>query len=126
MSETSARTQVRRFETREQRHGREETRWYCICPVPDDLAHRSRWPQLKAIGIAISNTQRDGKDGNEVRYYILSKYLSGRRFAETVCSHWVIENRLHWQLDVTFQEDQSRIGMRMRTSASCNARRWPC
>ena len=23
--------------------------------------------------------------------------------------HWAIENRLHWQLDVTFQEDQSRI-----------------
>jgi predicted transposase YbfD/YdcC len=45
----------------------------------------------------------------EVRYYILSRYVSAPRFAEAVRSHWSIENRLHWQLDVTFQEDQCRI-----------------
>jgi len=104
-----ARTKMRRHETEEKGHGREENRWYHLCPVPDDLPDRHRWPKLKAIGIAISNTQRDGKDCNEVRYYILSRYISGRRFAEAVRSHWSIENRLHWQLDVTFQEDQCRI-----------------
>ncbi len=104
-----ARGKVRRYETKEKGHGRKEIRWYFICGVPDDLPDRSRWPKLKAIGIVISNTQRDGKDCGQVRYYILSKYLSGRRFAESVRSHWAIENRLHWQLDVTFQEDQSRI-----------------
>ncbi len=90
-----ARTPVRRHESTEKGHGREETRWYYICPVPDNLPDGSRWTKLKAIGIAVSNTQRDGKDCNEVRYYILSKYLSGRRFAEAVRSHWGIENRLH-------------------------------
>jgi predicted transposase YbfD/YdcC len=104
-----ARVKVRRHETEEKGHGREENRWYYLCPVPDDLPDRSRWPKLKAIGIVISNTQRDGKDCNEIRYYILSRYISGRRFAEAVRSHWSIENRLHWQLDVTFQEDQCRI-----------------
>ena len=104
-----ARVQSRPFETAEKGHGREEARWYHICPVPDDLPDRERWPKLKAVGIAISNTQRNGKDCNEVRYYILSKYLSGRRFAEGVRSHWGIENSLHWQLDVTFAEAQSRI-----------------
>jgi predicted transposase YbfD/YdcC len=104
-----ARTKVRRFETAEKGHDRETIRYYFLCPVPDDLPDRSRWAKLRAIGIAISNTQRDGKDCNEVRYYILSKYLSGRRFAEAVRDHWAIENRLHWQLDVTFQEDQCRI-----------------
>jgi predicted transposase YbfD/YdcC len=44
-----------------------------------------------------------------MRYYILSKKLSARRFAVAVRSHWSIENQLHWQLDVTFQEDQSRV-----------------
>ena len=58
---------------------------------------------------SLSNTQRGGKDCYEVRYYILSRYLSGRRFAEAVRKHWGIENQLHWQLDVTFQEDQCRI-----------------
>jgi predicted transposase YbfD/YdcC len=59
--------------------------------------------------MARNNTQRDGKDCTEIRYYILSKYLSGRRFAGAVRDHWSIENRLHWQLDVTFQEDQCRL-----------------
>ena len=37
-------------------------RYYSICPVPEDLPDRSRWADLKAIGIAISDTQRDGKE----------------------------------------------------------------
>jgi predicted transposase YbfD/YdcC len=104
-----ARTQVRRYETMEKGHGREETRSYLVCPVPENLPDRDRWFSLKAIGVAISTVQRDGKECNEMRCYILSKYLSGRRFAEAVRGHWGIENRLHWQLDVTFQEDQCRI-----------------
>jgi predicted transposase YbfD/YdcC len=104
-----ARTKVRRYMTEEKGHGRKESRYYLICPVPDDLPDRSRWAKLRAIGIAMSNTQRDGKDCTESRYYILSKYLSGRRFAGAVRDHWSIENRLHWQLDVTFQEDQCRL-----------------
>jgi len=102
-------TKSRRYETTERLHGRETSRWYYICPAPEDLPDRGRWPGLKAIGVAISHTKRDGKDCYETRYYILSKYLSGQRFAEAVRSHWAIENRLHWQLDVTFGEDQSRI-----------------
>jgi predicted transposase YbfD/YdcC len=104
-----ARMKVRRFETHEKGHGREEHRYYTVCPVPEDLPDGSRWAKLKAIGMAVSETQRDGKICNEVRYYILSKYLSGRGFAEAVRDHWGIENRLHWQLDVTFQEDQCRV-----------------
>jgi predicted transposase YbfD/YdcC len=104
-----ARTQVRRYQTHEKGHGREETRYYYLCPVPKGLPDRSRWTRLKAIGITVNITQRDGKESVEVRYYILSKYLSGKRFAEAVRGHWGIENNLHWQLDVTFQEDQCRI-----------------
>jgi predicted transposase YbfD/YdcC len=104
-----ARTKVRRHETEEQGHDREEYRYYYICPVPDDLPDRARWPHLRAIGVVFSHTQRGDKQSCEARYYILSKYLSGQRFAEAVRGHWGIENRLHWQLDVTFQEDQCRI-----------------
>ena len=57
-----ARVSVRRHETKEKGHGRQETRYYFICPVPEDLPDRSRWVGLKAIGIVISSTQRDGKD----------------------------------------------------------------
>jgi predicted transposase YbfD/YdcC len=104
-----ARVMVSRHETRGRGHGRQEHRSYFVCAAPDDLPDRARWPKLAAIGVAISDTVRGGKSCGEVRYYILSKRLSGRRFGAAVRAHWSIENRLHWQLDVTFQEDQCRV-----------------
>ena len=97
------------YQTEETGHGREETRYYHLCRVPANLADAARWPGLKAIGMVISITMRDGKECTDVRYYILSKYLSARQFAGAVRGHWGIENCLHWQLDVTFQEDLCRI-----------------
>jgi predicted transposase YbfD/YdcC len=104
-----ARTKVSCHYTRDQGHGREEARTYYVCEAPRDLPDQRRWPELAAIGCAISDTIRGGKHCRQTRYYILSKKLSGRRFAAAVRSHWSIENQLHWQLDVTFQEDQSRL-----------------
>ena len=104
-----ARVNVRRQETYEHAHGRDEMRFYYLCPVPDDLQSQERWHKLRAIGMTVNNTVRDGKECIEARYYILSRFVSGQRFAEAVRTHWAIENRLHWQLDVTFQEDQSRL-----------------
>ena len=104
-----ARVTVRRHETREREHGQDTVRLYLICPVPDDLPDKARWPHLRAIGMAITATTRDGKESSEIRYFIVSKFLSAIRFANAVRGHWSIENKLHWQLDVTFQEDKSRI-----------------
>lgn len=109
VSDDFSRTKVRRHRTHEKAHGRDETREYYICPVPADLPTKERWAKLKAIGLVISEVVRDGKEQTEFRYYILSKQLSAKRFANAVRSHWSIENQLHWQLDVTFQEDHSRI-----------------
>jgi predicted transposase YbfD/YdcC len=109
LADDFARTPARRHETFDRGHGRDEERFYFICPVPDGLPDRERWAGLKAIGMTIGATRREGGACIEARYYILSEYLSGRRFAEAVRGHWSIENRLHWQLDVTFGEDQCRI-----------------
>lgn len=97
------------YQTSEQAHGRETEREYFVCPVPDDLPDAFRWPKLKAIGMTVNRTLRDGKETIEGRYYIVSKKLTAKQFAKTVRRHWSIENSLHWQLDVTFGEDQCRI-----------------
>ena len=66
------------------------------------------WPDVKAIGYAIRlTTHDDGRESCEARYYISTRYLSGKRFSEAVRGHWSIES-MHWVLDVNFREDDSR------------------
>lgn len=109
LSDDFARVRVSRRQTSERGHGREETRSYYVCQAPADMPDRKRWKNLTAIGIAINDTLEDSKWRSDVRFYILSRKLSAKKFGEAVRGHWSIENRLHWQLDVTFGEDQSRI-----------------
>jgi predicted transposase YbfD/YdcC len=101
--------QVRQTATHEKGHGREEDRYYFLCPLPENISDAPRWKQLRAIGLAVNITQRGGKEHTEMHYDILSRYVAVKRFAEAVRGHWGIENSLHWQLDVTFGEDQCRV-----------------
>jgi predicted transposase YbfD/YdcC len=98
----------RRFETSDTGHGRLDERSYYLTRIPLDFAVKEEWPSVKAIGYSVRITQHgDGRETDEVRYYILSRYLSGKRFSEAVRGHWGIE-AMHWVLDVNFREDDSR------------------
>jgi predicted transposase YbfD/YdcC len=100
----------RRHETHDKDHGRVDDRYYYLAKLPEDFPLKEKWPGLKAIGMAVRVTEyKDGRASDDVRYYITSRYTSGQRFAQAVRGHWGVENALHWQLDVTFQEDQCRI-----------------
>jgi len=91
-------------------HGRVETR---KCTVIKDLGHvtqKQEWPKLTTL-IRIESERffkASGKTETEKRYYISSKNESAAYFQQNVRSHWGIENKLHWMLDVVFHEDQSR------------------
>ena len=103
----------RSYETNEHGHGRRDERSYFVPEVPSDFVAKQEWPWIKAIGTAVRiTTHADGSQSDEVRYYMLSRFLSGKRFAEAVRSHWSIES-MHWVLDVTFREDESRTRERV-------------
>lgn len=103
----------RQHQTTDNGHGRLDERHYVLAKLPGDFPGKDQWPGLKAIGMAVRTTQRpDGTRTGDVRYFISSAFLSGKRFAEAVRGHWAIENSLHWVLDVTFDEDRGRTRKR--------------
>ena len=89
-------------------HGRIETRTATVSTDTDWLRKRHQWPGLVAIGKVERIREAPNKTTHETSYYLLSTALSSERFLEVVRSHWGVENRLHWRLDVVMNEDQQR------------------
>jgi predicted transposase YbfD/YdcC len=100
---------VSRYEENDKGHGRTEQRHYYQISVPRDFPQREKWTGLKTFGLAIRQCIINGKETIDHRYYISSLPRHGRHFAGYVRGHWSIENTLHWVLDMTFREDESRV-----------------
>ena len=93
-------------------HGRIETR---TAQVLTDfelwVPAAKRWGGLRTL-VAITATREDqttGKETTETRYYVSSRAMTAAQANERVRSHWLVENQLHWCLDMTFGQDASRI-----------------
>jgi predicted transposase YbfD/YdcC len=115
MANNFAGVRVSSWEEHDVRHGREEERYYYQLSVPSSVRNRKQWAGLKTIGMALRVAKENGKVTTDVRYYLSSLRRSGRRFARFVRGHWGIETTLHWSLDMTFREDESRLRERHLT-----------
>lgn len=91
-------------------HGRFETR---VCRVINDLdyikKHHEHWQHISSIIEITSTREIAGNQQQEKRYYISSSDKGPEVLLAATRSHWSIENQLHWVLDMSFGDDQSRI-----------------
>jgi len=109
-------------EAQEDGHGRRELRRVttldAMAHLPEDVL--LQWSKCETIARVQSEVERDGKTVREERFYI-STLLAAKVdvVGMSVRSHWNIENRLHWTLDVAFREDSIRT--RKGNAAECGA-----
>jgi predicted transposase YbfD/YdcC len=90
-------------------HGRIETRTTTVIHDVGWLQARHDWPGLNAVVMVESSREIGGKTEQETRYYITSLVLLAHLLGPVVRSHWSIENRLHWIMDMVFRNDECRV-----------------
>jgi predicted transposase YbfD/YdcC len=90
-------------------HGRVETRTYTVTADVDWFEEKSKWKNLTTFGMVESTREIGNQTTHETRYFISSLPCEAKRFAEAARGHWGVENSLHWCLDISFGEDDSRV-----------------
>ncbi len=93
-------------------HGREEKREHSVIGTRllEQEGMYEAWPGLKRIVRVTRRRTENGIASKETVYYLSSEEKDDAKyFAKRIRSHWGIENKLHWQLDVTFNEDGCRV-----------------
>lgn len=103
------RTRSDYYEQTERGHGREETRRAWISADLEAELEAAAWPGLQSVGMVEALRTLGRKTSVEQRFYLSSLPPDAEQFAQAVRKHWGVENQLHWSLDVTFREDQSRL-----------------
>ena len=106
MNDQALMKKASKHETNDSGHGRKENRRYYVFAIPKGFLEAKKWAGLKAIGVANSETLRNSKLFHQVRYSILGKKMTAGKFGEIVRGPWGIENQLHWQWDVSYNEDK--------------------
>lgn len=97
------------FATVEKGHGRIESRTVYATNDLDWLPSKDQWTNLTSIIMVISERTIKGKTSKEIRFYLSSLAADASRIAHAVRTHWGIENKVHWMLDVIFREDKNQL-----------------
>lgn len=91
-------------------HGRIEVRRCWVLPVEEaGLVDTAGWTGLRTVAMIERERTTPTKTSQKRHYYISSLGADAEQMLTVVRQHWHVENRLHWVLDVTFGEDQSRV-----------------
>jgi predicted transposase YbfD/YdcC len=93
-------------------HGRIEKRKCWVISGEDSLSflrNSDKWVGLETLVMIQSERHLDGQMNQETRYFISSLSNDAKQILATKRSHWGIENKLHWVLDIAFREDDSRV-----------------
>lgn len=90
-------------------HGRLEVRRCWVTEELSTLSDTARWSAPRSIGLVERECWIEDRHTVDRRVFINSIPADAKRFVHAVRGHWGIENRLHWRLDVVFDEDASRI-----------------
>jgi predicted transposase YbfD/YdcC len=108
-------TEISQHKTVDADHGRIETRTYTVIHDVDWLQDNHEWPGLKSVVMVESEreipaTAKDpAKIERETRFYITSSVWLACQIAPAIRGHWMIENGLHWMMDMMFRDDECRI-----------------
>lgn len=80
---------------------------YYVAQVPKAIAQD--WPGARSVSMVYREREAGDKWSEETSFFLSSLPPRVRALARHVRGHWGVENGLHWSLDLTFTEDQSRI-----------------
>jgi predicted transposase YbfD/YdcC len=108
-------TTITQLETVDADHGRIETRTYTVIHDVAWLQERHQWPGLQGVAMVESQREIPGPSPGahtierETRFYITSLIWTAAQLGPAIRAHWMIENGLHWVLDMTFRDDECRV-----------------